>query len=49
MNLFGMDIKYIVLLLLVVLAIISGIKKLFKFTITIAIIGALYYLYTIYF
>jgi len=45
---FGLDLKYIVIMALVVIAIISGLKKLFKLTITIIVACVLYYLYTRY-
>ena len=48
-KLFGIELKYIIILILLALLVISGIKKLFKLTITVAIIAALYFLYKMFF
>ena len=45
---FGLELKYIIILALIIIAIISGIKKLFKLAIIIGIICAIYYLYTMF-
>ena len=42
MNLFGLEPKYLIILFLILIAIISGIKKIFKLAITIVIIAVLY-------
>lgn len=45
---FGLELKYIIILALIIIAIISGIKKLFKLAITIGIVCIIYYLYTMF-
>lgn len=45
---FGLELKYVVILALLVIAILSGIKKLFKLAITVGIICVIYYLYTMF-
>ena len=42
---FGLDLKYIVIIILAILIVLSGVKKLFKLAITLAILAAIYYLY----
>ena len=44
-----MEIKYLIIIALIVLAIFSGIKKLFKLALTVAILAALYLAYTTFF
>lgn len=45
---FGLELKYIIILALLVLVVIGLIKKLFKLAIIVGIIIVLYYLYTIF-
>lgn len=45
-NLYGLDVKSILLLLLAVLIVFGIIKRLFKLALFVALIGAVYYLIT---
>ena len=45
---FGLNLKYIILLILAVIVVVSIIKKLFKLAIFIGVLVLLYYLYRIF-
>lgn len=47
-NMFGLNLKYIIIIILLALIAFSIIKKLFKLAITVGILIVLYYLYTIF-
>ena len=47
-NMFGLNLKYIIIIILLALIAFSIVKKLFKLAITVGILIVLYYLYTIF-
>lgn len=47
-KMFGLNLKYIIIIILLALIAFSIVKKLFKLAITVGILIVLYYLYTIF-